>query len=517
VLARRDLLGMGAMAIAAGVFGPLPALAQEQNVVDAALQTLGDGKPFDPARVAEIAKFLATKPFVPLPNDLPDNFSKLPPDQYNSIRAKPEAVLWLKDGRGFGIEPLHRGFVFSNRVSLFVVEDGVVRHIAYSPSMFDFGKAAPPAGNDDLGFSGFRVLAEGPDATNWEAAIFQGATFFRAMARGQNFGVHARTLILKPADQRGEEVPFIRAFWIDRPTAGTGALVVNALFDTESVAGSARYTLRPGDVTITDLEVSLYPRVALDHVGYGAMTGAYLFGPNDQSPTPDVRAAVYEVEGLQMHNGHGEWIWRPVSNPTNLEISAFVDVNPAGFGLLQRERDFNAFQDDQQHFERRPSLWVEPLGEWGEGSVQLIEVPTESEMNDNIITYWRPKQVLPAGGEVSFACRLYWCWSPPERPSFAVVEATRVGNGPGGRQQRFAVDFMADSFSDPNVLKDATAQATATPGKIVGIKLWPYPERKTLRVIFDLDPGSEPAIELRLVLEAAGKPLGETWLYRWTG
>jgi glucans biosynthesis protein len=517
VLARRDLLGMGAAALAAGVLGPASAFGQDQNAVNAALQTLGDGKPFDPARVAEIAKFLATKPFVPLPNDLPDNFSKLPPEQYNGIRAKPEAVLWQTDGRGFGIEPLHRGFVFSNRVSLFAVEDGVVRHIAYSPSMFNFGKVAPPTGNDDLGFSGFRVLTEGPNGTNWEAAVFQGATFFRALARGQNYGVHARTLILKPADQRGEEVPFIRAFWIDRPTAGSGALVVNALLDSESVAGAARYTIRPGDVTITDLEVSLYPRVALDHVGYGAMTGAYLFGPNDQSNTPDVRAAVYEVEGLQMHNGHGEWIWRPVSNPTNLEISAFVDTNPAGFGLLQRERDFQSFQDDVQHFERRPSLWAEPLGEWGEGSVQLIEVPTDSEQNDNIITYWRPKTPLPAGGEVSFACRLYWCWSPPERPGFAIVTSTRVGNGVSGRQQRFAVEFTAENFADPNVLKDATAQVTASPGKIAGIRMWPYPERKMVRVVFDLDPGNEPTSELRLVLQAAGKPLGETWLYRWTG
>lgn len=517
-LDRRAFIGAAAVVSAASLLGTEAAFAQNQNVIDAALQILGDGKPFDVQRIAEIAKFLATRPFVPLANDLPDTFAKLPFDQYMGIRIKPESSMWYREGRGFSVEPLHRGFVYGNRVQLFAVEDGTVRRIGYDRAAFDFGKVTPPADDQDLGFSGFRVMVDGANGSGWDAAIFQGATFFRARARGQEYGVFARTLILKPGDTRGEEVPFFRAFWIDRPSAGSGALVINALLDSENVAGTARFTLRPGDMTITDLEVSLYPRAALDHVGYGSMTGAFLFGPNDQSATPDVRAAVYEVKGLQINNGRGEWIWRPVSNPSNLEISAFVDTNPAGFGLLQRDRDYNAFQDDQQRFDRRPSLWLEPLGEWGTGQVQLIEIPTESELNDNIIAYWRPKAPLAAGSEASFACRLYWCWTPPERPGMAIVTGTRVGHGQTGRQQRFAVDFSGEAFSDVKLLREAKATVTTSQGKINRLQLWPYPERKMLRVTFELDPGSEAASELRLVLEnATGKPLGETWLYRWTG
>ena len=149
-----------------------------------------------------------------------------------------------------------------------------------------------------------------------------------------------------------------------------------------------------------------------------------------------------------MLNGQGEWLWRPLSNPETLQISAFVDKAPRGFGLLQRDRAFEAFQDDEQRFERRPSLWIEPLGDWGQGSVQLIEIPSDAEINDNILAYWRPKAPMAAGSEVAFAYRQYWCWSPPERPPLATVTATRVGRGSVGRRRRFFVDFTGDALGE---------------------------------------------------------------------
>ena len=97
----------------------------------------------------------------------------------------------------------------------------------------------------------------------------------------------------------------------------------------------------------------------------------------DRRGVDDARPAVHKSSGVQMHNGYDEWIWRPLQNPETLQISAFLDKDPKGFGLLQRERDFAAFQDDEQRFERRPSLWIEPIGEWGQGAVQLIEIPSE--------------------------------------------------------------------------------------------------------------------------------------------
>ncbi len=196
----------------------------------------------------------------------------------------------------------------------------------------------------------------------------------------------------------------------------------------ESTSGALRMTFRPGDMTIVDVETTLFPRVNIDHVGLGGIGSTYFYGPNDRSNTDDLRPSVYEFSGLQMLNGKGEWLWRPLQNPDTLQISAFVDQAPKGFGLLQRDRSFEVFQDDEQRFDRRPSLWIEPLGEWDQGSVQLLEIPTDAEINDNILAYWRPKAQLAAGSEVPFAYRQYWCWSPPERPPLATVSATRVGS-----------------------------------------------------------------------------------------
>lgn len=492
--------------------------ARAQNQPQAAIQSvMGEGQRFDAARIADLARILAKRPFVAVATDLPDPFASLTYEQYVGIRAQAAAIIWNGDNRGFAIEPLHRGFLFSNAVSLYVVEDDIVRRLTYDRAQFDFGRLAVPAGaGNDLGFSGFRVFASMGGDRLVETAIFQGATFFRALARGQNFGVMARTLTLRPGESRGEEVPVFRAFWIERPAAGSGTLIIHGLIDSDSVAGAVRFTLRPGDMTIVDLEATLFPRVALDHVGYGGMTSTYLFGPNDRGGFDEIREGAYESKGLQVLNGQGEWVWRPLNNPATLQVSAFVDTNPKGFGLLQRDRDFAAYEDDDQHFERRPSLWIEPLADWGQGNVQLIEIPTESDINDNVIAYWRPRQTLAAGSESSFACRQFWCWTPPERPRLATVAQTRTGRGSTNRRRRFTVDFAGDVLGEARAVVEAKPALSAAPGSVHNVRVWPYPERKSLRVGFELDPGGEASSELRLVLEAAGKPLSETWLYRWT-
>jgi glucans biosynthesis protein len=493
-----------------------PHAAYAQTPLLAAVQSAsGEGQRFDPAAVIEAARALSRRPFVPPANDLPDIFSGLNYEQYVAIRPLPEARVWAGEGRGFSVEPLHRGFVFSGTVALFAVEDGIIRRIAYDKSRFDFGRLNVPANLPDIGFSGFRLYSTFGNGQPIEFALVQGATFFRALARGQNFGQVARALTLRPAETRGEEFPAFRAFWLERPGPGGNSLVVHGLLDSESVAGAVRMTFRPGDMTIVDVETTLFPRVALEHVGLGGMGGSFLFGPNDRRNIDDARPAVYEVSGLQLLNGQGERLWRPVHNPETLQISAFIDNNPRGFGLLQRDRDYGAFQDDDQHFELRPSLWIEPIGEWGQGAVQLIEIPSDSEIHDNILAYWRPRAPMAAGTEVSLAYRQFWCWALPERPPLATVARTRVGRGSTGRRRRFFVDFTGEMLGgDP--IPDLKPALTTSPGSIQAMRLWAYPDRKTMRVSFELDPGNESACEMRLVLETAGKPLSETWLYRWT-
>ncbi|KFC70317.1 Glucans biosynthesis protein G precursor [Bosea sp. LC85] len=514
-LNRRWFLEGAAYSLAAApLMGARPAFSQASWA--ATVQSvIAEGQRFDAALVVEAARMLSRRPMVPVAaNDLPEGYSTLPFDQFSGIRAQPGGLIWAGENRGFTIEPLHRGYVFSAPVSLFTVEDEVVRRVAFDRGKFDYGKVAPPPAGVDLQFSGFRVSAglERP----YEVAIFQGATFFRAVARGQNFGALARALILRPGETRGEEIPFFRAFWIERPNPASGMLVIHALLDSESLSGAVRMTLRPGDVTFIDVEMTLFARQALDHVGFGCTMGTFMSGPQSRRTFDDVRPAVHEISGVQMLTGGGEWIYRPVSNPTNLQVSSFVDTNPRGFGLVQRERDPAAFQDDDQRFELRPSVWMEPLGEWGAGSVQLIEIPSESDINDNIISYWRPRQPIAAGSETTVAYRQAWCWQPPERPPLALASRMRQGRGTQGRRRRFFVEFTGDKLADPAVVAATRANITATPGAIHGLRLWPYPERKLMRVGFEVDPGNENLSELRLVLEAGGQPVSETWLNRWT-
>ncbi|MET0606094.1 MAG: glucan biosynthesis protein, partial [Beijerinckiaceae bacterium] len=391
-LTRRGAI-RSAGAAAAAFLAPSSSGAQSANP----LGDLLDGRPFSADALVDVARGLAKRPYAAPPNDLPDGWANLPRDRYATIRANPASFLFQGENRGVAIEPLHRGFVFTRLVQLFVIEDGRVRRLVYDPSIFDFGRTPPPPQGLDLAFSGLRLFGDPVDGQNREVATFQGGTFFRAIARAQNYGVTARALALRLAEARGEETPFFRGIWIERPPVGANAVNLHGLIDSESATGVFAATVRPGDITIIDAQLTLFARQALDNIGIGVMSGMYLYGPNERRSQDDVRPAVYEVSGLQMARGNGEWVWRALSNPQNLQISIFGDENPRGFGLLQRTRDPTWFQDDDQRLERRPSLWVEPIGDWGAGALQLVEIPSDSDVNKNIVAYWRPKAPMGIG------------------------------------------------------------------------------------------------------------------------
>ncbi len=466
--------------------------------------------------VIDLARSLAAKPYGAPPADLPEPFASLTYEQFVAIKTKPGAAIWGGENRGFSIEALHRGHIFATPVELYFVENGAAQRLAYESGRFDYGALKLPEKLPDLGYSGFRVLSQENGGAEAEVAIFQGASFFRAVARGQNLGVTARALSIRTADPRGEEFPAFRSFWIEKPAPGDHALVIHALLDSPSVTGVYRFTLRPGEATIVDTELTLYPRTAVDHFGLAGFSAASLFTPLDRRRPDDLRTFVASVSGLQMLTGKGEWLWRPVSNRENLQFSAFVDSNPKGFGALQRARNIDAYQDDDQHWERRPSLWTEPLGDWSEGAIQLVEIPSESETNENIVAYWRPKAPLAAGKETSFAYRQFWCWEPPVRPPLAVATLARAGRAPGGKLRRFVVAFSGEILGDAQRSANLKAVLTTTPGSATNIRVFPDPQAKTCRVVFDVDPAGENFCEVRLVLQSGDAPISETWLYRWT-
>ncbi len=476
---------------------------------------LGDPAPFDPSTVTEAARSLSKRPFKSLSSDIPGMFRDLSYEQYATIRERPGTAIWAAENTGFSIAPLHRGFIFSNPMEISLVYDASARRVIYDQALFDFDQLAAPSNIGDLGFSGFRVLAQGQGGFS-ERAIFQGASFFRSLAPSQTFGTMARAMSIKTADPRGEEFPAFRSVWIERPTLAAGALVIHALIDSESVTGAYRFTLRPGDATIIDTECTLFARVTVDSLGLATMSATHLSGPIDERRDDDLRPSVSEVTGLQMLTGKGEWLWRPVANRNTLQISTFVDESPRGFGFLQRDRNFDHYQDDDQHYETRPSLWIEPIGDWSAGGVQLVEIPSVSEANDNIICFWKPKQPLAAGSETFFAYRQFWCWNPPEQPPLAIATQSRSGRGSSSKRRRFVVEFNGDILGAPENSETLKANLSAAPGSIVTVRTFTSTDKKSCRVLFEIDPGSETYCEMRLVLEAGGKPMSETWLYRWT-
>jgi glucans biosynthesis protein len=519
---RREVLKLALGGIAFGRGAALPAMIAAPALAQSPPPgfALADPAPFDPAMVADAARALSKQPFKAAPADVPEAFKNLNYEQYVAIRLRPGAAIWAFDNVGFALEPLHRGFIFSTPMQINLVSDGQARRIVYDPALFTYGKLTPPPNLGDIGFSGFRVLVpQGEGRLSGrlsELATFQGASFFRAVARGQNLGTMARALSLKTADPRGEEFPAFRAVWIERPTLAANALVVYAVIDSESVTGAYRFTLRPGEATIIDTEFTLFTRTAVDNVGIATMSATHLSGAIDPRRIDDLRPNVSEVGGLQILTGKGEWIWRPVSNPDTLQISTFVDENPRGFGFLQRDRSFDHYQDDDQRWEARPSLWIEPIGDWSSGGVQLVEIPSESEVNDNIIAYWKPKLGLAAGSETAFAYRQFWCWSPPERPSLAIAVLSRSGRGSSAKRRRFVVEFSGEILALPQNSAALKANLSASPGSIAWVRTFISADKATCRVLFELDPGGESYSELRLVLESDGKPISETWIYRWT-
>jgi periplasmic glucans biosynthesis protein len=496
------------------VGGAIAASLAPSGSTPAAAEPLGQPVPFGADTVLKMAAELASKPFKdPEAAALPSLFSGLTFDQYAAIQRVAGTAIWSDQKLGFSLEPLHRGFVYTKPIGINIVENGAAQRVIYDPANFNFGALKPPAGLGDLGFSGLRIL-KSTDQGFEDVAIFQGATFYRSRAHAQPFGLTARGLAIRTGDDPGEEFPLFREFWIEKPNPAADTLTIHALLDSQSVTGAFRFTLRPAETTIIDTEMTLIARTAIDKLGFAAMASSYLFSPLDHRRPDDVRAAAYESTGLQILTGKGEWLWRPVSNRDTLQISAFSDVNPRGFGLLQRSRTFDAFYDDDTHWELKPSLWIEPIGDWAAGDLRLLEIPADAESNENVIVQWRPKTGMAAVTTQSIAFRQFWCWAPPSKPPLAACVSSRRGKV--GSFERFAVEMAGDIFADPVKAAAVSADVQAAPGKIVSVRLFPYKDRHSVRVVFDLDPGSETYSELRLTLKVDNQPVSETWLYRWT-
>src|SRR6266436_881805 len=470
---------------------------------------------FDRSIVRQSARDAASKPFKAPDSKLPDSLKNLDYDHYRAIRFFPEHALWRGEKLPFEVQFFHRGFYYAPRVDIYEVANGQATRIAYRSDYFTFGSTPPPSPEVDLGFAGFRIHApiNRPDYYD-EVCVFLGASYFRAVAKGEIYGLSARGLAINTGEAKGEEFPSFKTFWIEKPTANANSIVVHALLDSESAAAAYRFTIRPAATTVFDVEMAIYPRVDLEHVGLAAMTSMFFFGPNDRIDVDDFRPSVHDSDGLAIFNGRGEELWRPLSNPQDLQISTFADLNPRGFGLMQRQKDFLDYQDLESSFERRPSLWAEPIGDWGEGSVQLVEIPTKEEVHDNIADFWHPKASLQAKGEHTYTYRLHWGPDNPKPTSHARFSRTAVG-ARGEGIKIFVLDLTGDKLRlvDPKKIRGIV---TAEKAKVQNIVTQPNPAIGGWGLSFELSVDEKVPVEIRASLVQENDPISEVWVYRWT-
>ncbi|MBL8251543.1 MAG: glucan biosynthesis protein D, partial [Candidatus Competibacter sp.] len=432
--------------------------------------------------------------------------------------------LWAGGELPFQARFFHLGLYFHYPVKIHEVAEGMARPLHFSPEMYQYGprvKAKIPEQIGDLGFAGFRVNSR----ADWDRDMFSflGASYFRAVGASKQYGLSARGLAIDTAmEQRPEEFPAFRAFWLERPAPGATALVIHALLDSPSITGAYHFAVTPGDMTVMEVENHLFPRRPIERVGIAPMTSMFQCGENDRRIADDYRPEIHDSDGLALWTGTGERIWRPILNPHYIRVNSFADENPRGFGLLQRDRNFENYQDDGAFYNKRPSLWVEPLDRWGRGAVQLIELPTADETLDNIVAFWNPAEPVQPGREISFRYRLHWGERPPAQPTVAEVIATRLGLGgmPGLRpkvpMRKFVLDFRGGALSQLPETAKVDAVVAASRGEIRDVVALRLKESDVWRCHFDLEAsGSEP-VDLRCFLRDAGGALSETWLYQWS-
>ena len=511
---RTFMIGAGATLAVA----PLSAIAQTSDA-----QAPAEPAAFGFEDVIDRARALAGQQFRRDKLELVSPFRDLSAEDYRQIRYRRDVPVFGDPDVPFQVDLLAPNGRLNDRVDVAVVgRDGGVKPARFSADMFEFGPAfgfadgrAPAGAAEGLSYSGFRLLypLNGPGSLD-AFAKFQGASHFRAIGRNLSYGLSARGLTIATAEPQGEEFPYFRQFWLVEPAAGAPNVQVMALLDSVSVTGAYHFDIRPGETTVMDVRCKLFPRRPIDKIGVAPLASMYFFGPNSRTGFDDYRNAAHDSAALQMVHGSGRRLLRPLANPSRVRISAFQDENPKGFGLVQRRRDFQYYQDAEARFERRPSGWIEPIGDWGEGQVLLVEIPTETDRNDNVVAFWRPRGTLePTDTGHAFDYRLHWCAEAPDAAPLARVVATRGGRVVGSSDRRvFVVDFALGEMRPV----DVKPALWASGGDVKTPQTTLLPGGEILRTSFEFEPEGETLLEFTLALEGPEGQISETWMNQWT-
>lgn len=482
---------------------------------------------FDLDTLTGLAQTRANEAFRANSDKLPPALANITYDQLRDIRFKPDRSVWRAENLPFEAQFFHLGLYQTEPVRIHeITPDGSVRHLPYSGDDFDYGRNTfNPKPWGDLGHAGFRLHyplnnAEYKD----ELIVFQGASYFRGLGAGQQYGLSARGLAIDTVGGKGEEFPRFTEFWIQRPAKDATEVTVLALLESPRATGAYRFVVRPGQQTTTTVDARVFLRKGADPVntlGIAPLTSMFLSGEN-QPMASDFRPEVHDSDGLMMVTGKGEWLWRPLQRPKSPVVSSFAMTDPRGFGLMQRDRRFASYEDVEARYERRPSAWVKPLGQWGAGRVELVQLPTPDETHDNIVAYWVPAALPAPGQPLELSYELAWQGDTQQRPPSSWVTQTRRGYGytkltheEQQAQPQYVIDFAGPALDALPADADVRAVvSTNDNGKLIETLAYRNPATRTWRVtlrVNRVDP-AQP-VELRAFLQHKNDTVSETWTH----
>lgn len=479
-------------------------------------------------RAEELAQQGYSAPETAMPNELRElNYA-----EYAQIQYKRDRDVWSGTGSPFTLSFFHEGMHYGSAIQLNSIDSqGDVHSFAYNPDDFTYGDLNISDGvknSDDLGIAGLRINYAINDADRKdEVMVFLGASYFRAVGRGQVYGISGRGLAVDTGLPSGEEFPRFKEMWVVEPSQESQYLTIFALLDSPSVTGAYRFVLRPGDDTLVDVQSRLYLRRAVEKLGIAPLTSMYLYGPEQPSPTLNYVPAIHDSNGLLINDEQNGWTWRPLVNPARLMMNRQETPELGGYGLMQRGHNFSDYQDLDARYDQRPSAWIEPLNDWGPGSVELIQIPTDNETNDNIVSMWLPDGEHEPGTPLAFDYRMTTTVDEERHvdPQLAWVDETRRSRGEVVRDNlvreadgtlSFVLDFVGPSLDGIGSNANISVQASVGDnGSLASSRVVPNPVTNGWRVFVNVkrENTSQP-LDIRAQLMRDGKPISETWYYR---
>lgn len=480
-----------------------------------------DAHPFSYLWLQGYARELSTRPYRAQLMVEDNPLRSLSYDDYLRIVFDRGAAIWADEALPFQLQMFHPGFLHTTPVRIHLVSDGVARLVPFSTDLFNYHDSPVDIDQVDAGgYAGFRVHHPINTPERYEEfLVFLGASYFRAVGKDQFYGLSARGLAVNTVGAGDEEFPHFSDFWIERPDFNSNEITIHALLDSPSVTGAYQFTVLPGERTQIEVDASLYPRQDRARVGIAPLTSMFFFDATNRAAFDDFRSAVHDSDGLQILQANGEQIWRPLANPSQVQVSSFeASEMPIGFGLMQRRQGFARFNDNEARYDKRPSLWIEPLDHWGAGYIELLEIPTDVEYQDNIVAYWQPTDGLEAGTEYHFRYRMHWGMGSPFALEQGRVIETASGTAIGSEERIFVIDYSGGA-QIPNLRSNPDAvriNASSSAGLITDVRGTLVESTGHYRTYLKFDPRQASLAELRVTLEVDGQRWGETWLYRWT-